>query len=116
MRTNALGLRGSQGPKGDPGQQGATGSPGSPGTPGATGPQGPGLVVKDANGTLVGLVVAGAVLTIEYSLTNAKPGTLLGGLSGLAVGLLLAGIAAWAVAVIRTFTEGRLVRVVADVG
>ncbi|TLY34860.1 MAG: TRAM domain-containing protein [Nitrospirae bacterium] len=50
-------------------------------------------------GTLVGLVVAGAVLTIEYSLTNAKPGTLLGGLSGLAVGLLLAGIAAWAVAV-----------------
>ena len=52
-------------------------------------------------GTLVGLVVAGAVLTIEYSLTNAKPGTLLGGLSGLAVGLLLAGIAAWAVAVTR---------------
>ena len=53
---DGLGMRGSQGPKGDPGQQGATGSPGSPGTPGATGPQGPGLVVKDANGTLVGLV------------------------------------------------------------
>ncbi len=49
---DALGLRGS---KGDAGQQGAIGSPG---TPGATGPQGPGFVVKDANGTFVGLVMS----------------------------------------------------------
>src|SRR5438034_4513958 len=39
---DALGLRGSQGPKGDTGQQGTSG------------PQGPGLIVKDAQGTIVG--------------------------------------------------------------
>src|ERR1041384_5321603 len=48
--------------------------------------------------SLVGLVVAGAVLMVEYSLQKAKPGALLGGISGLAVGLVLAGIAAWAMA------------------
>ncbi len=66
----ALGLQGSRGPKGDkgdPGQQGTPGSPGATGRQGpqglqgpqgavgATGPQGPGLVVKDTNGTVVGV-------------------------------------------------------------
>ena len=55
---DALGLRGTQGPKGDKGDPGQQGAAGSPGTPGATGPQGPGLVVKDANGTLVGFVLS----------------------------------------------------------
>src|SRR6266849_4687853 len=40
----------------------------------------------------VGVVVAGVVLGIEYMLRPAKPGVLLGG----AAGLLLAGLAAWA--------------------
>lgn len=44
----------------------------------------------------VGVVVAGIVLGIEYTLRQAKPGVLLGGAAGLACGLLLAGLAAWA--------------------
>ena len=44
----------------------------------------------------VGVVVAGLVLGIEYMLRPAKPGVLLGGAAGLAGGLLLAGLAAWA--------------------
>src|SRR5207302_10978133 len=46
----------------------------------------------------VGLVVAGLVLGIEYILRQAKPGVLLGGAAGLACGLLLAALAAWALA------------------
>src|SRR2546427_86144 len=44
----------------------------------------------------VGVVVAGIVLGIEYTLRQAKPGVLLGGAAGLACGLLLASLAAWA--------------------
>ncbi len=44
----------------------------------------------------VGVVVAGIVLGIEYMLRQAKPGVLLGGAAGLACGLLLTGLAAWA--------------------
>lgn len=44
----ALGLQGAPGPQGPAGPQGATG---------AQGPPGPGLVVKDANGALVGPVL-----------------------------------------------------------
>src|SRR5713226_10046247 len=44
----------------------------------------------------VGVVVAGIVLGIEYMLRQVKPGVLLGGAAGLACGLLLTGLAAWA--------------------
>jgi uncharacterized protein YacL len=44
----------------------------------------------------VGVVVAGLVLGIEYMLRQAKPGVLLGGAAGFACGLLLTGLAAWA--------------------
>ena len=47
----------------------------------------------------VGLLVAGIALGVEYTLREAKPGVLLGGAAGLTAGLLLAGIASWAVAV-----------------
>lgn len=47
----------------------------------------------------VGLLVAGLALGVEYMLREAKPGVLLGGAAGFTAGLLLAGIAAWAVAV-----------------
>ena len=47
----------------------------------------------------VGLLVAAVALGIEYVLREAKPGSLLGGVAGLTGGLLLAGIASWAVAV-----------------
>jgi len=46
----------------------------------------------------VGLLVASIALGVEYVLREAKPGVLLGGAAGLTAGLLLAGIAAWAVA------------------
>ncbi len=46
----------------------------------------------------VGLLVASIALGVEYALREAKPGVLLGGGAGLTTGLLLAGIAAWAVA------------------
>jgi uncharacterized protein YacL len=46
----------------------------------------------------VGLLVAGVALGVEYTLREAKPGVLLGGAAGLTAGLLLAGIASWAVA------------------
>ncbi len=45
---------------------------------------------------VAGLVVAGIVLGVEFTLRDAKPGVLLGGASGLAAGLILAGVAAWA--------------------
>ncbi len=44
----------------------------------------------------VGVVVAGVVLGIEFTLRHAKPSVLLGGAAGLACGLLLASLAAWA--------------------
>jgi len=47
----------------------------------------------------VGLLVAGVALGIEYVLREARPNSLLGGVAGLTGGLLLAGIASWAVAV-----------------
>jgi uncharacterized protein YacL len=47
----------------------------------------------------VGLLVAGVALGIEYVLREARPGSLLGGVAGFTGGLLLAGIASWAVAV-----------------
>ncbi len=47
----------------------------------------------------VGLLVAAIALGVEYTLREAKPGVLLGGAAGLTAGLLVAGIAAWAVAV-----------------
>jgi uncharacterized protein YacL len=47
----------------------------------------------------VGLLVAGVALGIEYVLREARPGSLLGGAAGLTGGLLLAGIASWAVAI-----------------
>src|SRR5437879_6834646 len=43
-----------------------------------------------------GLVVACVVLGIEYTLRKVKPGAVLGGAAGLACGLLLAGLSAWA--------------------
>ena len=46
----------------------------------------------------VGLLVASIALGAEYVLREAKAGVLLGGAAGLTAGLLLAGIAAWAVA------------------
>ncbi len=46
----------------------------------------------------VGLLVASIALGVEYVLREAKPGVLLGGAAGLTAGLLLAGIASWAVA------------------
>jgi uncharacterized protein YacL len=45
---------------------------------------------------VAGLLVAGIVLGVEYGLRETKPGALLGGAAGLAGGLVLAGIAAWA--------------------
>src|SRR5437867_12037476 len=42
-----------------------------------------------------GVVVAGMVLGIEYTLRRAKPGAGVGGTAGLACGLLLAGLAPW---------------------
>jgi uncharacterized protein YacL len=48
---------------------------------------------------VVGLVVAGLVLALEYGLRHAKPGVVLGGAIGFACGLVLAGVAAWALAV-----------------
>jgi len=54
-----FGVTGAAGPPGTPGAPGAPGAPGSPGStgaPGAQGPAGPALVVKDANGTFVGVV------------------------------------------------------------
>ncbi len=51
----ALGLLGPPGPKGDTGTQGP---PGPKGDAGMQGPPGPGLVVKDANATLVGVVMS----------------------------------------------------------
>ncbi len=47
----------------------------------------------------VGLLVAGIALGVEYSLRETGPGVLLGGAAGLTAGLVLAGIASWAVAV-----------------
>lgn len=44
----ALGLQGPPGPQGDPGPQGIPGNPG---------PEGPGVVVRDANAALVGVLV-----------------------------------------------------------
>jgi hypothetical protein len=54
------GPKGDAGPQGDPGAPGVKGDPGAPGSagqPGSEGPPGPGLVVKDANGALVGAVI-----------------------------------------------------------
>ena len=45
-----------------------------------------------------GLVVAGVVLGVEFGLREVEPGVLLGGAVGFAAGLILAGIAAWALA------------------
>ncbi len=47
----------------------------------------------------VGLLVAGLALGVEYMLREVTPGVLLGGGAGFTAGLLLAGIASWAVAV-----------------
>jgi uncharacterized protein YacL len=49
--------------------------------------------------SVVGLVIAAVVLGVEYILRNRSTGALLGGVAGLAAGFLLAGVAAWAVAV-----------------
>jgi uncharacterized protein YacL len=49
--------------------------------------------------SVVGLVIAAVVLSLEYALRNTKTDVLLGGITGLACGLVLAGVAAWAVAV-----------------
>jgi uncharacterized protein YacL len=46
----------------------------------------------------VGIVIAALVLALEYAFRNTKTGVLLGGFAGLACGLLLAGLAAWAMA------------------
>src|SRR6266702_273431 len=48
--------------------------------------------------SVLGLLIAGVVLGLEYALRNTKTGVLLGGISGLACGLVLAGAAAGAVA------------------
>jgi uncharacterized protein YacL len=48
---------------------------------------------------VAGLTVAGLVLGVEFALRKQKPGVVLGGAAGLAAGLILAGIAAWAMAV-----------------
>jgi len=49
--------------------------------------------------SVVGLIIAAVVLGIEYGLRNTKTGVLVGGLVGLACGLVLSGVAAWSVAV-----------------
>ena len=49
--------------------------------------------------SVIGLVASVVVIGVEFGLRKAKPGTVLGGIAGLAVGLVLAGLAAWAVAV-----------------
>jgi len=54
---------------------------------------------------VVGLVVAGIVLGVEYGLREMKPGVLLGGAAGLVGGLVLAGLAAWALAMTLPGTE-----------
>lgn len=46
-----------------------------------------------------GLSVAGIVLGLEFALRKQKPGVVMGGAAGLAGGLILAGMAAWAMAV-----------------
>src|SRR5438034_10273040 len=46
-----------------------------------------------------GLGIGGVVLGLEYLLRNTKTAVLLGGIIWLARGLVLAGIAAWAVAI-----------------
>ena len=56
--TGPQGLQGAAGPQGLPGAQGATGATGAQGPMGLQGPPGSGLVVKDANGTLVGIVLS----------------------------------------------------------
>lgn len=48
---------------------------------------------------VAGLSVAGIVLGVEYTLRNQKPNVVLGGAAGLAAGLILAGLTAWAMAV-----------------
>ena len=48
--------------------------------------------------SVVGLIIAAVVLGIEYGLRNTKTGVLVGGLVGLATGLVLSGVAAWSVA------------------
>ena len=49
--------------------------------------------------SVVGLGIGGVVLGLEYVLRNTKTAVLLGGIIGLACGLVLAGVAAWSIAV-----------------
>src|SRR2546421_3988976 len=49
--------------------------------------------------SVVGLGIGGVVLGLEYLLRNTKTAVLLAGIIGLACGLVLAGIAAWSIAV-----------------
>src|SRR5437867_12586230 len=49
--------------------------------------------------SVVGVGIGGVVLGLEYVLRNTKTAVLLGGIIGLACGLVLAGIAAWSIAV-----------------
>src|SRR5207245_8986555 len=59
----------------------------------------------------VGVVVAGIVLGIEYTLRQAKPGVLMGGAAGLAFRLLLAGLAVCALSTgIPHFEDGSVLR------
>jgi len=63
--TGATGVQGAAGTPGLGGATGATGAqgdPGSPGPPGLQGPTGAGAVVKDANGTVIGLYDGNSVL------------------------------------------------------
>src|SRR5205814_1854908 len=61
--TGERGVQGSPGPQGPKGERGDAGPQGTPGPLGPAGPQGPegpagrGLVLRDANGALVGVVV-----------------------------------------------------------
>jgi len=82
-------VEGPPGPKGDKGEPGAkgdkgeSGQPGPPGESGLQGPPGPGLVVKDANGAVLGVYTGG-----DTRLPNRLPNTIRN-VGGTAVPLLV---------------------------
>src|SRR2546428_9079098 len=57
---SVTGPPGASGPKGDPGPPGTPGPPGPKGDKGDPAPPGPGLILKDVNGTFIGLYDPGS--------------------------------------------------------
>ena len=72
-----LGPQGTTGPQGPQGVQGPQGLVGTQGVQGLQGPAGPALVVKDANGALVGTVAEGSGASVSVVRTIANTVVLL---------------------------------------